>query len=129
MLDKIQTRFSRLLGRNLGYTFLGTTVSLVETQFQLEPLHARRICFDLVFLFKLVNGILDCPDLLRDIPIVVPRGTRSRTIFRRRFGPTYYAYHNGISRLLRLGSEAAPHADFFRVTVSSFKNTIMKNIT
>ena len=75
-----------------------------------------------------MNGMIDCPDLLNNIDFVVPRGTRSRTVFRRRFEPTYYAYNSGISRLLRLGCEAASYADFFGVPVTHFKNRVMKEL-
>ncbi|KAG8290916.1 hypothetical protein J6590_073489 [Homalodisca vitripennis] len=103
-----------MLGTRLGLTFLGTPVAAVKLQFKLQPLQLRRQCTDLNVLFKLVNGLLGCSDILSNIALVVPRGNRSMTIFRRRYEPTYYAYHGGMSRLLRFGSEAATRTDFFR---------------
>lgn len=125
ILNKIQLRFVRMLGTRLGYTFLGTPVEDVMLHFDLQPLPLRRQFFDLILLFKLVNGLLDCPDLLSIIDLVVPRGNRSRTVFRRRFQPTYYAYNSGLARILRLGGVAATRVDFFGVSTQSFRRAII----
>ncbi|XP_046666434.1 uncharacterized protein LOC124358186 [Homalodisca vitripennis] len=125
-LQGVQERFIRMLGSRLGFTYRTTPISEVEveSQFNLLPLHRRRQLTDLVTLFKLVNGLLDCPGLLSGIDFSISRGTRSMTIFRRRYHPTYYAYHSGLSRLLRTGGDAAPHVDFFNETVASFKRKV-----
>ncbi|KAG8276377.1 hypothetical protein J6590_067224 [Homalodisca vitripennis] len=117
-----------MLGTRLGFTFLGTPLTAVKLQFKLHPLQLQRQCTDLTVLFKLVNGLLDCPDILGNIALVVPRGNRSMTIFHRRYEPTYYAYHGGMSRLLRLGSEATTWTDFFGISLASFKIAILTNV-
>ncbi|KAG8299149.1 hypothetical protein J6590_108097, partial [Homalodisca vitripennis] len=61
----------------------------------------------LMFLCRLINGYLDCSELLCDVVFIVPRATISRSAFQRRFMPTQYSYHSGISRLLLAGSEVA----------------------
>lgn len=124
-LQHVQNRFIRILGTKLGYTYYNTPIEELENMFGLLPLCQRRQHADLVALFKLVNGLLDCPGLLSDIDFFIPRGTRSRTIFRRRYQPTYYAYHTGLARLLRLGSDAGNHVDFFNESVSSFKRLVL----
>ncbi|KAG8280180.1 hypothetical protein J6590_087415 [Homalodisca vitripennis] len=73
---------------------------------------------------KHLPSLLDCPGLLSGIDFSISRGTRSMTIFRRRYHPTYYAYHSGLSRLLRARSDAAPHVDLFNETVASFKRKV-----
>ncbi|KAG8274109.1 Belongs to the glycosyl hydrolase 18 [Homalodisca vitripennis] len=67
----------------LGYTYRDTPVTEIEEMFGLQPLHDRRKCTDLVFLHKLVSGLLDSPSLLSDINILIPTGTRSRSVFLR----------------------------------------------
>lgn len=123
-LESIQRRFVRLLGCRLGFDYLRTPVSEVESLFGLTPLHVRRQHSDLLTLFKLVNGLLDCPDLLCGIHLHIPTGTRSKTIFRRRYQPTYYAANSGLSRLLRTGSDVAIHLDFFHDSLSSFRRKV-----
>ncbi|KAG8280935.1 hypothetical protein J6590_069455 [Homalodisca vitripennis] len=74
----------QMLDPRLGFSYRTTPVSDVESHFVLLPLHIRRHHADLLFLFKLVNGLVDCPDLLSSIDIFVIKGLRSITIFRRR---------------------------------------------
>ncbi|KAG8267053.1 hypothetical protein J6590_059094 [Homalodisca vitripennis] len=95
-----------------GQTYRDTPVTEIEEMFGLQPLHDRRKCTDLVFLHRLLSGLLDCPSLLSDINILIPRGTRSRSVFLRGYQPRNYAAHHGVNRLLRLGSQAT-HIDFF----------------
>ncbi|XP_054281374.1 WASH complex subunit 1-like [Macrosteles quadrilineatus] len=66
----------------------------------------------IILLNKLVNGFIDCPNILKCIDITTPRGTRSKTIFSRRFLPAYYSYNSGICRLLKAGSTLAAQLDF-----------------
>ncbi|XP_054272563.1 uncharacterized protein LOC128992844 [Macrosteles quadrilineatus] len=126
-LQHIQDRFLRLLGSRIGYTYRATPVVDLEKRFGLLPLIQRRHYFDLIALHKIVNGFLDCPELLSSIDFVTPRGTRSGTIFRRKYHSTYYTYHAGISRLLRIGSDAASHIDFFNESIASFKHKVLAN--
>ncbi|KAG8240924.1 hypothetical protein J6590_098564 [Homalodisca vitripennis] len=62
---------------------------------------------DLNFLRGLVNGEIDCSGLLGVVTFIVPRGTRSKSVFCRRFQPTNYTQNYGISRLLRTGEAAS----------------------
>ena len=41
-------------------------------QFSFDSLSNRRIVSDLCFLFKIINGLIDCPELLKKISIKVP---------------------------------------------------------
>lgn len=124
-LNRVQTRFVRMLGVRLGYAYFETPTLQLEQLFLLQPLHHRRAIFDLVFLYKLINGLVDCPNLLALIDLCIPRGTRSLTVFNRRFLPTYYAYNSGLARLQRLGSMTSGRVDFFHGSVSSFKRKVM----
>lgn len=127
-LNKVQTRFIRMLGLRLGFRYFDTPIAMVETQFGMLNLEARRKFLDLQFLFKLVNGHIYCPSLLCDVDFAVPRATRSRSFFTRRYQHTNYALHHGMSRLLRTGGDMAV-LDFFGVSVSSFKANVLKQLT
>ena len=113
MLDGVQDRFLRLLGVRLGFPYRGSPVDQLSAQHGLQSLHHRRRIADLVFLYKLVNGTLDCPSLLQLVDFAVPRRTRSLSCFRRKYQPTNYSYNTGLSRLIRYGAEVAPNVDFF----------------
>ncbi|KAG8282518.1 hypothetical protein J6590_036482 [Homalodisca vitripennis] len=103
LLKRVQTRVLRMLGTRLGYAYMETPVLQLEQRFHLQSLYHRRIIFDLIFLFKLINGLVDCPALLEMVDLSVPRGTRSRTVFCRKFLPTNYACNSGVARILRHG--------------------------
>lgn len=124
MLDQIQRRFVRILGMKAGYRFLDVPMAGLEALYDLQPLPDRRTANDLIFLYKIVNGIIDCPELLSDIDFLVPRNTRYKSIFSMRVQPTNYAHHHGTSRLLRTGSKSSQSLDFFWPSLRSFKTAV-----
>ncbi|XP_039276077.1 uncharacterized protein LOC120349659 [Nilaparvata lugens] len=126
-LHRVQRRFVRMLGCRMGFAYFDVSVMELENRFGLLPLAQRRRLNDLVLLFKLVNGTLDCPELLAGIDICAPRGTRSRTIFRRCLHTTAYTYNSGLSRILRSGCEAAAAGiEFFGVSAMAFKGAVLQ---
>ncbi|KAG8300029.1 hypothetical protein J6590_086124 [Homalodisca vitripennis] len=67
----------------------------------LPLLESRRRYLDLMFLHRLLNGSIDCPDLLGMVDLRVPvGGTRSRDLFGKTHQLTSYGYHSIIPRLL-----------------------------
>ncbi|XP_046666385.1 uncharacterized protein LOC124358136 [Homalodisca vitripennis] len=117
-LKRVQTCFLRMLGTRLGCAYMETPVLQLEQRFHLQSLYHRRIIFDLLFLFKLMNGLVDCPVLLEMVDFSVPRGTRSRTVFCRKFLPTNYACNSGVARILRHGGVWSGQVDFFLGSLS-----------
>ncbi|KAG8278385.1 Phenylalanyl-tRNA synthetase [Homalodisca vitripennis] len=101
------------LGTRFGYQYMETPINTVEELFEIQPLFLRRAYQDLNFLRRLVNGDIDCPDLLGAVSFTVPRGTRSKSVFNRRFQPTNYTQNHGKSRLLRTGEAASSSVNFF----------------
>ncbi|KAG8316971.1 hypothetical protein J6590_035846 [Homalodisca vitripennis] len=87
--------------------------------------HLRRHHADLLFLFKVLNGLVDCPELLSSIDICVTKGLRSMTIFCRRLNTTNYSRFSGMSRLMRAGEVASTHLDFFHDSVPSFRRNVI----
>ncbi|KAG8245405.1 hypothetical protein J6590_107029, partial [Homalodisca vitripennis] len=63
-LQSIQSRFIRLVGYRLGHRYADVPVNSLADELGLHPLALRRRIFDLVFLYKLVNEDLNCPQLL-----------------------------------------------------------------
>lgn len=54
----IPDHFVRMLGVRLGYSYFGPPVAEVERMFGPQ---LRRTINDLMFMFKIVNGFIDCP--------------------------------------------------------------------
>ncbi|KAG8289517.1 hypothetical protein J6590_102743 [Homalodisca vitripennis] len=116
-LNTDQIVFFRMLGVKSGYPYFGVPSEVIGERFVIQYLHSRRTIMDIMFLFRLLNGYLDCPEFLCDVDLIVSRGTRS-------FMPTQYSYRSGISRLLLAGSEVANRVDFFHGSPSSFRGSL-----
>ena len=111
----------------MGYQYLDVPITALEERLGLAPLDLRREVADLSFLYKLMNGAIDCPELLSLLEFRVPTGTRSLAVFVHRSRPTNYLQHAAIPRIMRLGNVIAPHVDFFRgMSNSSFKTLVRK---
>ncbi|KAG8281788.1 hypothetical protein J6590_051843 [Homalodisca vitripennis] len=68
---------SELWEQGLDISTWETPIHTVEELFDIQPLFFRQAYQDLNFLQKLVNGYIDCPDLLGAVTFTVPRETRS----------------------------------------------------
>ncbi|KAG8295481.1 hypothetical protein J6590_079645 [Homalodisca vitripennis] len=119
----VQVRFIEALGIRLGYQYMETPIHTVEELFDIQPLFLRRAYPDLNFLRGLVNSDIDYPDLLGAVNFSVPRATRSKSVFSRRFQPTNYTQNYGISRLLKTGEVASSSVHFFGN--SSFRTDVI----
>lgn len=78
-VEKIQTRLIRYIGLRLGYRYLEVPVEDLRSAFRLPELCIRRKISDLMMLHKLVNGDIDCPELLELVEFRTPGSTRSQT--------------------------------------------------
>ncbi|KAG8283595.1 hypothetical protein J6590_014116 [Homalodisca vitripennis] len=61
------SRLDPLLFNRFGYGFIEAPVTELEELFDLQPSPLTHRCTDLQFLFNLVNGLIDCPNLLNGI--------------------------------------------------------------
>jgi hypothetical protein len=83
---------------------------------------------DLIFLFKVVNGLIDCSELLQLIDIHIPSlKTRLASTFAKHHHLTVYEYHSTVPRLMRLGN--APQLDFFGLNFPVFKKRPFSFVT
>lgn len=121
-LDLVQKRFLRLLGVRSGARYIEVDTQRIAKQYQLLPLSSRRAAFDLLFLFKIVNGLIDSPELLMLIDFHVPTGTRLVQTFAKHHHLTAYEYHSLVPRLLRLGNEA--QLEFFGTSALQFRRKV-----
>lgn len=120
-LERIQRRFVRLIGVRLGMPFLDVPIVELMTQLGLSPLEARREFADLAFLFRIVNGDLDCPDLLAGINFRIPGTTRSTQLFVHKHHRTNYLKYGPIARLHRIGNSVPVEVDFFCDSMKKLK--------
>ncbi|KAG8315459.1 hypothetical protein J6590_070184 [Homalodisca vitripennis] len=116
------------MGLRIGYSYLDVPVESLRKDFGLPSLRARRKLADLSLLHKLVNGVIDCPQLLALLEFRLPGNTRSQDIFSRRAMPTLYSHHSCIPRLGREGNEVSGEVDFFSTTPAAFKKCLRQII-
>ena len=112
-LDNIQDRFLRLVCVRNGYQYRDAPIADCAQVLGLHPLGLRRDAADLGILHKLLNGSLNCPELLYEVDIRVPGRTRSRALFGRRHRSTSYDANSPLARLLCLGNMLSNDVDFF----------------
>ncbi len=83
-LEYVQRRFLKYLYflKHSNYPIQGYDQDLLREEFQIDSLRKRRTCSGLIFLYKLLNGQIDCSYLLDYLQIIVPRlEARSFPIF------------------------------------------------
>ncbi|KAG8280621.1 hypothetical protein J6590_077300 [Homalodisca vitripennis] len=76
--ENIQSRFIPMLGPRLWFTYHTNQVDDVEKSFALLPLILRRHHNDIILLYKLINGLSDCPNFLSGIDIPRPEALAPR---------------------------------------------------
>ncbi|KAG8268033.1 hypothetical protein J6590_038051 [Homalodisca vitripennis] len=68
----------------------------------------------------IVNGRMNCPDLLAEIDLRVPANTRSRDLLGRRYRSTNFDFNSPFVRFIRLGNQFASGCDLFAGRPSLF---------
>jgi len=128
-LENVQNRFIRFLAFKCNVIREShSPYQPLLNLFQIDCLSDRRKLIDLKFLFKLVNGYTDCPELLSCLNFNVPqRRTRSTNIFYICSQRTNYSLSSPINRIMSLANET--NIDLFNFTsLESFNNYVNRFI-
>jgi len=103
-LEAIKNRFLRFISykcnipRSLHTEYIPLLIKLNMT-----GLAARKNIIDLKFLYKTVNGLINCPELLSSLNFNVPQcQTRSKKTFYIQLQRTNYALVSPLNRLMKL---------------------------
>ncbi|KAG8321352.1 hypothetical protein J6590_047644 [Homalodisca vitripennis] len=73
---------------------------------------------------RILNGKIDCPDMLSQILFRPPSATRSRDLFARQQHRTNHAANNTMYRLQLSGNSVAEIVDFFVNSIPVLKRRI-----
>lgn len=128
-LEQIQIRLIRLAGLRLGYQYFDVPVDRLRITLGLPLLENRRKTSDILFLHSLVNGVVDCPELLSKIEFKIPKTTRSQDIFCRRAMPSLYSQQSVIPRLMRLGNEVSEEVELFGSSKLSLRRRLIRVVS
>jgi hypothetical protein len=78
-LERVQKKFLRYINYVLGIPIDLIDYDCLRTHTNLAPLQDRRIFFDVIFLYKIINSVYDEPELLNKICIRIPTRTTRNT--------------------------------------------------
>lgn len=97
--------------------------------FKMLTLYDRRLLLDMGFLFDILRGRVDCPELLADITFNTPQyRTRHTAIFAPRAHTTNYGQNAIMTRLLRTYNNVFQDADIFHNNKLSFRSHVVQII-
>lgn len=122
-LERVQKRFLRFIAFKLKIPSEHIVYLDLMKVLNIPTLENRREMLDLVFLFKIVNGLIDSPSLLHEIDFKVPqRNTRNRDTFYLESHNRNYGLNKPVQRMCHRGNDT--QIDFFSMSLSSFKTKI-----
>lgn len=122
LIENVQIRFARYVHYKLTPHEQFCYPNILS-RLHLTKLSARHFRIDLIFMFKIVNGLYDCTEILDDIKIFVsPYNTRNSYLFVVNFHNTNYGFNSPISRILRNFNRY--NIDPFSCSLSKFKSNI-----
>ncbi|KAG8243835.1 hypothetical protein J6590_037002 [Homalodisca vitripennis] len=107
-----------------GLLYRQVPIGEVSRDLGLLTLADRRFSADVVMLSKILNGKIDCPDMLSQILFRTPSATRSRDLFARQQHRTNYAANDTMYRLQSSGNSVADIVDFFVDSIPVLKRKI-----
>lgn len=129
-IEKVQSKFHRQCAFKMGHLRGEYCNSDILRELNLLSLEHRRVVLDLCFLHKLINGNMNCPEILQLINFNLnDRRTRNSELFKIPFHHTNYGQNEPISRLLRTANSFHKNIELFGTSLSSFKNQVKSCFT
>lgn len=126
-IEAVQRRFLRTLAFKANMNIRGDNYyinyNLITNNFSINTLEARRSFADAYFLFKLINGVIDCSSLLQCIYFNTIHRTRGSVLFHVPFHSTNYGYYSPVARMCR--SLNAINLDPFSISFNVFKKCLI----
>jgi hypothetical protein len=98
------------------FDLVGKPVKVVAIIYQIPTLESRRLYeyTYVLFIHKLLNNKIDCPDLLEQIYLKIPIfNVRQSHLFYTNFGKNNFVKHSLLNRMLRISCNNISNFDFF----------------
>lgn len=119
-IERINNKFLKYLDYRTGYHF--QNYDDTAKRHNVTSLETRRLYHDALFLFKIINGIIDCSDLLSKITFRIPRiSSRSTETFYISFCKSNYASNSFVRRSCSSYNDNLQHVDIFNCSLNLFK--------
>ena len=123
-LERVQRKFIKFCAYKLDMT---DRLEDVQLYLDLPSLEDRRRLSDLYFIYKIINGYIDCPHLLSQISLKIPsRSLRRSEIFSVTVHRTNYGSHSPLTRSLAW-LNAHPAIDPFGGSLNRYRTSILRS--
>lgn len=122
-IERIQRKFYKYLFliKNSYYPERGYPYNLLLLEFNQMSLYLRRKYACIMFVYKILHGLLNCPSLLFQLKIYVPRlGSRSNMLLYYNAPRTNHHLNSPIINMSRCVNEVDLYIDIFNCTLRSF---------
>ncbi|XP_018797405.1 PREDICTED: uncharacterized protein LOC108974167 isoform X3 [Bactrocera latifrons] len=119
-IEKIQSKLYKCLGYRYGIPGGYNTVSDVYIHYNINSLQERQVA-DMIFFFKVVNGLIDAPDIIRSFQCVsVGLSLRRNRLLKTMKTTKSYVFNGPHNRLARLVNSLHSDVDFYSGSLSAF---------
>ncbi|KAG8260742.1 hypothetical protein J6590_090061 [Homalodisca vitripennis] len=118
-------------GPAFALPLLDVPVHDIALQLNLPTIKVRRDIQNIIFLYKIVNGIIDFPELLEMVDFPKAIETRSTELFARQHHGTAYELNSPVIRIQYKANLLPPSIDFFYTAVSTIRKSllaVMRNV-
>lgn len=128
-IDRVQNKFLRYLNYVSGRKF--ESYNEACTHYKILPLSSRREMADQLFLYKIVNNYLNCPDLTSSLFYLIP--SRCSLRYKRLFSVDAHSCKNYVRngclfRATTVYNKKYTDLDIFYLSLTQYKNTLLKRI-
>ena len=125
-LEIVQNNFLRFLRfKESGIYSYTISTSLLRKNFKFFSLEARREQSDVIFLFKILNGIVDMPYFLSKIYFNTQQRTlRGRPLFCESFSRTNIGRNAPLNRMLSFYNMRYATCELFSISLNAFRTSV-----
>ncbi|XP_049316974.1 uncharacterized protein LOC125779745 [Bactrocera dorsalis] len=120
-IEKIQSKLCKCIGYRYGIPGGYNTVSDVYEYYNINSLQERRQVADMLFFFKVMNGLIDAPDIISifELASVGPSLRHNRLLMTTKTTKSY-VFNGPHNRLARLVNSLHSDVDFYSGSLSVF---------
>lgn len=125
MLNNVQKKFLKFIAYKKRISIDNINYSELEHELNIGSLNARRDSADVVFVFRLIHGLCNCPELLAKLNFYVPpRTLRDHRYFEPRRHRTLYGRNSAVDRMMMNCNNI--NIDIFNVSLFNLKKLLKK---
>jgi hypothetical protein len=119
-IEKVQRRFISYIASKMNVTYDHISHEQITSILRLGDLEDRRKTADALFIYKLINGLIDCPDILKLLNFRVPaKILRSNLMFSPDTHRSVYGTNSPVDRMMSICNSL--DIDFFHVSLATLK--------